>query len=177
MNLAVNARDAMPKGGRLTIETRNVTIGKPTPQAPAGVKPGAYVLLAVRDTGHGMDEETQSHLFEPFFTTKEKGKGPAWPLHVYGIVKQTGKYRGRKPETSACVQSVFPLVDQGASGQPNARRRTTPRGGDDPARGGRAGGAGPGARDPAPSRHGPRGCVMASRPSPTGASIGRFICS
>jgi PAS domain S-box-containing protein len=119
MNLAVNARDAMPKGGRLTIETRNVTIGKPTRQTPAGVKPGAYVLLAVRDTGHGMDEETQSHLFEPFFTTKEKGKGTGLGLSmVYGIVKQTGGsiVVESQKEQGATFKIYFPLVDQGATG-------------------------------------------------------------
>jgi PAS domain S-box-containing protein len=119
MNLAVNARDAMPKGGRLTIETRNVTVGKPTRQTPAGVKPGSYVLLAVRDTGHGMDEETQSHLFEPFFTTKEKGKGTGLGLStVYGIVKQTGGsivVESRKDQ-GATFKIYFPLIDQGAAG-------------------------------------------------------------
>jgi len=119
MNLAVNARDAMPKGGRLTIETRNVTIGKPTRQTPAGVKPGAYVLLAVRDTGHGMDEETQSHLFEPFFTTKEKGKGTGLGLStVYGIVKQTGGsiVVESQKDQGATFKIYFPLIDQGAPG-------------------------------------------------------------
>ncbi|HET9575439.1 MAG TPA: PAS domain S-box protein, partial [Nitrospira sp.] len=119
MNLAVNARDAMPKGGRLTIETRNVTIGNQPRQTPAGVKPGAYVLLAVRDTGHGMDEETQSHLFEPFFTTKEKGKGTGLGLStVYGIVKQNGGsiVVESKKDEGATFKIYFPLVEQGAHG-------------------------------------------------------------
>jgi CheY-like chemotaxis protein len=107
MNLAINARDAMPKGGTLTIETKNVELDEHDPslfgafwtaEAYAGEHlvvgpPGSYVMFAVNDTGIGMSAETKSHMFEPFFTTKGKGKGTGLGLAtVYGIVKQSGGY-------------------------------------------------------------------------------------
>ena len=117
MNLAVNARDAMPTGGRLTIETQTVTQDKEgVPEVP-GLDQGCYMRLSVRDTGLGMDEQTQSHLFEPFFTTKAKGKGTGLGLStVYGIVKQSGgsitveSYPGK----GTTFRIYFPQVEEGS---------------------------------------------------------------
>lgn len=109
MNLAVNARDAMPEGGRITIETKNVLVDEEFARAQPEVAPGKYVLLKVTDSGHGMDQTTLEHIFDPFFTTKEVGKGTGLGLAmVYGIVKNhRGHIRCRSAMGEGTVFEVY----------------------------------------------------------------------
>ena len=140
MNLCVNARDAMPEGGRITIATANVALDDE--RDDGGAAAGAFVMLAVSDTGCGMDAETRSHVFEPFFTTKAQGKGTGLGLAtVYGIMKQSDGHIeiDSAPGRGTTFRLYFPRVDEPAE---EARPRAgagAPRHGNDPPRGGRGG--------------------------------------
>jgi PAS domain S-box-containing protein len=130
LNLAVNARDAMPQGGRLTIKTGSVELREPRAGSHAPIPPGKYVVLTVNDTGIGMHSDTQAHIFEPFFTTKKPGKGTGLGLAiVYGVVKQTGGWitTSSKLEHGTTFDIYFPQVrvDEAKSKEASATKVET----------------------------------------------------
>jgi len=134
MNLAVNARDAMPSGGRLTIATRKADVDEATAAREVGLRPGAYAALSVIDTGTGMSAETRLHLFEPFFTTKEPGKGTGLGLStVYGIVEQSGgvitvdSELGRGTVFTIFLPRVEEMVEAAAPAEAPRTSRSTAR--------------------------------------------------
>ncbi len=131
VNLVVNARDAMPRGGTLMIDVHNVTVDQPAAAVHPDMRHGSYVMITIADTGHGMDEETRARAFDPFFTTKPVGQGSGLGLSTaYGFIKQSGGYihLDTEPNAGTTIQVYLPRVDASVTTSQITIARKPPRG-------------------------------------------------